>query len=187
MNLTAIRDRGDAVLRHVLDSLTVVPAWRDVTGTAGPTTLLDLGTGGGFPGAVLAAAWPRSRALLVDSTAKKLRCVEDALSAAGIRNASTLHARGTDILKLRPELRGAFDLCVARAVGESAELLRELRGLSTPQGLVVLMKGPEPPPEELSAAEREARRQGLAVLAVRRSDVPGLERRTILVYGRPRP
>src|SRR5215510_726345 len=102
LNLTSVRDRGDAVVRHLLDSLSVVPAWHALAGPAPPRRVLDLGTGGGFPGAVLAVAWPESRALLIDGTGKKARAVADCLARAGIGNAEALQARGTDLPKLRP-------------------------------------------------------------------------------------
>ena len=186
LNLTAIRDREDAVARHLLDSLTLLPAWRSVAGTDAPRTFLDVGTGGGFPGAVLAAAWPASRGLLIDGTGKKVRAVADALAVAGITNAETLHARGHEVLRQRPGTRATIDLVTARAVGEVAEILRDVRGLSSPGGCILLMKGPDPPAEELAAGEREARRQRLTVRPPVRTEVPGLERRTILIYVLPR-
>lgn len=182
LNLTAVRDREDAVLRHVLDSLAVVPVWREVSGREAPRRLLDLGTGGGFPGAVLAAAWPSASALLIDGTGKKVRAVADALAAAGIANAEALQCRGADLPKERPEARRSFDLCVARAVGEAAGLVREFAPLVAPGGFVLLMKGPEPPQEEVLAGEREARRRGLRPVEPRTVRVPGLEARRVMVY-----
>jgi 16S rRNA (guanine527-N7)-methyltransferase len=182
LNLTAVRDREDAVLRHLLDSLSATAVWRDVAGRDAPRRFLDLGTGGGFPGAVLAAAWPASRGLLVDGTGKKVRAVADALAAAGIGNAEALQARGADLPKLRPDVRASFDLCIARAVGDADALVREFAPLVAPGGFVLLMKGPEPPREEIEAGEREARRRGLRVLPPRTAAVPGLDARKVLVY-----
>ncbi len=183
LNLTSVRDRADAVTRHLLDSLSVVPAWRDLAGQAPPGRVLDLGTGGGFPGAVLAVAWPSARVLMVDSTGKKVRAVAACLAAAGVGNAEARQLRGEQIPALHPEMRGAFDLCVARAVGEAADLVRELAPLVAPGGLVLLMKG-EPDADEVAAGAKEAARRGLVALAPRRADVPGLDRRTILAYAR---
>ena len=72
INLTAIRDPTEAVRRHVLDSLTAVPILRE----RGIDALVDLGSGGGFPGLPLAAVLPARRALLVESVAKKARFLE---------------------------------------------------------------------------------------------------------------
>lgn len=184
VNLTAVRDREDAVVRHILDSLTVLPAWRAATGREAPRQFLDLGTGGGFPGAVLAAAWPGARGLLVDGTAKKLRAVEEAAYVAGIANAEVLHARGVEVPSRRPDCLGAFDLAVARAVGPAAELLREVAPLVSRDGVFLAMKGPDPEAAEVAEASRTAARLGFRELPAVRSAVPGLEARTILAYRR---
>ena len=184
LNLTSIRDRDDAIVRHLLDSLAVVAAWHAVAGPAPPRSVLDLGTGGGFPGAVLAAVWPTADVLLVDSTGKKVRAVAQCLAAAGIDNAETLQARGEQMPALHRETRGAFDLCVARAVGPADQLLRELAPLVARGGRVILMKGPNTSPDEIAAGEREAKRQRLVVEPIRTADVPGLETRLLLVYAR---
>jgi 16S rRNA (guanine527-N7)-methyltransferase len=184
INLTAVRDREDGVVRHLLDSLSIVPVWRELAGTAAPRTLLDVGTGGGFPGAVLACVWPEAKCLLIDGTGKKVRAVADALSAAGIGNAETMQVRASQLPALRPDTRGAFELATARAVAPAEELLRETRHLIASRGFLFAMKGPEPPREEIVAGEAEARRCGLNPLSPRTTNVPGLERRTVLVYRR---
>jgi len=184
LNLTSVRGRDDAVVRHLLDSLSIVPVWRDVRGDAPPRRVLDLGTGGGFPGAPLAVAWPSARVLLIDGTGKKARAVAECLARAGVANAEAIQARGADLPKLRPDSRGAFDLCVARAVGPAEELVAELAPLVATGGFVFLMKGPNTSADEIAAGEREAKRRGLVALPTRTTDVPGLERRMVLVYAR---
>jgi 16S rRNA (guanine527-N7)-methyltransferase len=184
LNLTSVRDRGDAVVRHLLDSLSIVPAWHALAGAAPPRRVLDLGTGGGFPGAVLAVAWPESRVLLIDGTGKKARAVAGCLGRAGVTNAEALQARGTDLPKTRPAARASFDLCVARAVGPAAELVRELAPLVAAGGRIVLMKGPNTAADEIAGGEREARRCGLVAESARTADVPGLERRLLLSYAK---
>jgi 16S rRNA (guanine527-N7)-methyltransferase len=186
LNLTSIRDREDAVVRHILDSLSVIPVWREISGKDAPRRFLDLGTGGGFPGAALAAAWPASQALLIDSTGKKVRAVADALLVAPIRNAEAFQARGYMLARLRPETHHSFDLVVARAVGKAEEIVREVAPLLTRGGIVLAMKGSAPPEDEVAAGDREALRCGLEPAAAHRTTVPGLDRRTILVWRRPR-
>lgn len=184
VNLTAVRGREDAVVRHILDSLTVIPAWRDLTGRDAPDHFVDLGTGGGFPGAILAAAWPRSRGLLVDGTAKKLRAVEEAAYVAGIANVEVLHARGVEVPSRRPDCRAAFGLGIARAVGPTGGLVREIAPLILRGGLFFAMKGPSPDPSELRDAALAAGETGFGVLPPQRARVPGLEERTILPFRR---
>ena len=184
LNLTSVRDRGNAVVRHLLDSLSVVPAWHAVAGPSPPRRVLDLGTGGGFPGAVLAVAWPESHVLLIDGTGKKARAVAQCLARAGIANAEALQARGAELPKIRPAARASFDLCVARAVGPAAELVREFAPLVASGGRIFLMKGPNTAADEIADGEREARRHGLVAEPQRTADVPGLERRLLLVFSK---
>lgn len=185
VNLTGIHDPRDAVVRHLLDSVSVRPAWESLRSRA-PRRILDLGTGGGVPGAILAALWPRSRALLVDGTRKKLDAVDRCLAHAGIENADTLHSRGKDVVRELPATRRAFDLCVARAVGRCPKLLDELRHLVAVGGLILLMKGPEIDADEREATERKAATLRLTVLPDVIAQVPGLEPRRILVFERGR-
>ncbi len=182
LNLTAVRDREDAVVRHILDSLTAVEAWTSLTKTLSPRTYIDLGTGGGFPGAILAAAWPETRCLLVDQTGKKLKAVADAAAAAGIDNIEVLHARGSQMRKLFPRTRGAFELATARAVAPVEEIISEVISSVGPRGWIFAMKGPEPPADELAAGEATAVKFGFEPYPIRHTNVPSLERRTILVY-----
>jgi 16S rRNA (guanine527-N7)-methyltransferase len=184
LNLTSIRDRDDAIVRHLLDSLSVVPLWHAMAGAASPRRVLDLGTGGGFPGAALAAAWPKSRVTMIDSTGKKVRAVAKCLKAADIRNAETYQARGEQLPGLRRETRGAFDLCIARAVGPAARLVREFAPLVASPGRIFLMKGGNTSPDEIAAGAEEAAFRQLAVEETRTVNVPGLEPRLVLVYAR---
>ncbi len=184
INLTGVRDRADAVVRHLLDSLSVAAAWHALAGAEPPATLLDLGTGGGFPGAPLAIVWPGTRALLLDRTGKKAAAVTECLERVGVGNAQAFQATGSQLHALRPETRGTFELCVARAVGRAAPVLDELRRLPAPGGRIFLMKGPEPPDDEVKDAGREARRLGFTVEPPLTTSVPGLLHRKLLVYTR---
>lgn len=184
VNLTAIRDRDEAIVRHLLDSLSVVPIWHGLAGDDPPSRMVDLGTGGGFPGAPLAVVWPTTQALLIDGTGKKVRAVAECLATAGIENAEALQSRGADLPRVRPGSKGAFDLVVARAVSRAAKVVHETWKLLAPGGRLLVMKGPEVGRDELAPAEEEARRRGLVPEPWRKTSVPGLERRTVLVYAR---
>jgi 16S rRNA (guanine527-N7)-methyltransferase len=84
--------------------------------------VLDLGTGGGFPGLPLAIARPEARFLLVDATGKKVKAVEDVAGRLGLHNVRTLHSRAEDLSR-RPDCVHRFDLVTARAVAPLPDLI----------------------------------------------------------------
>jgi 16S rRNA (guanine527-N7)-methyltransferase len=127
INLTALRTPEQIARGHVLDSLVALPAIRAL---ADPRSLLDLGSGGGFPGFPLAITMPVARAALVDSVAKKARflaVVADVVTAqlesvgASAPQLTALAERAEDLAD-EPDQRESWDLVVARAVGSVAEV-----------------------------------------------------------------
>jgi 16S rRNA (guanine527-N7)-methyltransferase len=117
INLTAIRDPADVARLHVLDSLAAVAVVRRL----GAGRLLDLGSGGGFPGWPLAVAVP-AEALLVDSVGKKARFLETVAAALG-RTDVAVAATRAEALAEDPRHREAWPLVTARAVSSLAELV----------------------------------------------------------------
>jgi len=110
LNLTAITDPVSALRLHVLDSLTIFK-FLDLSGCR----VLDVGAGGGFPGAAIAAYEPRCRVTFLDSTAKKLDFVRKTCESLGIC-ADYVNLRAEDYA--HADGRGAFDVVTARAVAE---------------------------------------------------------------------
>lgn len=117
INLTAVKDRDEAMQKHLADSLTItdLPEYREAE------TVLDVGTGAGFPGALLAIVSPQKKFVLMDSTLKRLRVIDEFAQTLGISNLETLHARAEEICR-KPEYNGQFDLCVSRAVADLSRL-----------------------------------------------------------------
>ncbi len=113
INLTAVRDRDEAIVKHVLDSLEVygLSEYMDAK------TVIDVGTGAGFPGALLAIISPEKEFTLLDSTLKRLRVIDEFAETLGISNLKTVHARAEEINR-KPGYKEAYDLCVSRAVAE---------------------------------------------------------------------
>lgn len=116
INLTAIRDRAAAVVLHGLDSLAF-----GLTGLQ-PQHVLDLGSGNGFPGVAVAALHPRASVVLLDRTGKKVRAIGTCLLTARAPGIETMHGDAAQLPTLRRDLRGAFDVVTARAVGAPAEV-----------------------------------------------------------------
>ena len=179
MNLTAVRERGEAWRRHIEDSLALLPvieaAAAKMAAAAGGTkaeasgaaaaaaaaaelSIVDVGSGAGLPGMVLAIARPRWRLLLADTLKKRCAFLEAAAARAGAANVA-VHWERAEAMGQRKEFRERFDVAVARAVAAAPLLLELCVPLVRPGGALVAAKGPTPL-EELQGARRAAAKLG---------------------------
>lgn len=142
VNLTSIVSPDGILTLHMLDSLSVAPHLGDAR------RVIDVGTGGGFPGIPLAVACPHRRFTLIDGTQKKIRFVAEAIAALDIRNAQAIAARAESYAGEKD-----FDVVVARAVGSLAEVLHNAGPLLAPRGRLLAMKG-KAPDDEVRALPR---------------------------------
>jgi 16S rRNA (guanine527-N7)-methyltransferase len=117
INLTAVRDRDEALIKHVADSLAVT----DLPEYIEAKRIIDIGTGAGFPGALLAIVSPDKEFILLDSTLKRLKVIDEFAETLGLTNITTVHARAEEISK-KPGYKEGFDLCVSRAVASLDKL-----------------------------------------------------------------
>ncbi len=148
-NLTGIRDPAQAWVRHAADSLSLVP----FLVSASAATVVDLGSGGGFPGIPLAIALPAVQVTLVESVGKKARFLEEVVALLHLSNVTVRLARAEELADFRLGLRESFDVAVCRAVGGLATLIELALPLVKVNGLLLAMKG-EKTPEELKQAVR---------------------------------
>jgi len=146
MNLTGAREPEELWLRHAFDSLTLFPF------VAGAETLIDVGSGGGFPAIVLAIACPDLQITMVESTGKKCEFLQACIDNFELENAKVRQGRA-ETLAHEPALREAFDIGTARGLAALPTLLEYLMPFVQPAGLVLAMKGRRHV-EELEAAEK---------------------------------
>ncbi len=155
-NLTAVRKPCAMVARHILDSLVVLPyLYGD--------SLLDVGTGAGLPGLPLAIARPQLAVTLLDSNAKKVRFVRQAVAELGLDNVEVVHTRMQEYQPPR-----SFAMVISRAVASLDELHRQTAHLLRPGGRMLFMKG-SVPEQEIYALQGDR-----AGLHIERLNVPGL-------------
>ncbi len=164
-NLTAIRDKREMVSHHLLDSLAVVPhLW--------PGRWLDVGSGGGMPGLVLAIVKPDWQFTLLDSNTKKTGFVQQAVIELGLKNVSVHSGR---VEEWHPEYK--FDGIISRAFAELGDFLAVSRHLISPNGRWAAMKGqPEP---ELTGITKDFEIENIVSLKV-----PGIEAARSLVIAK---
>lgn len=135
-NLTAVRDPEQMVVKHVLDSLSILPHVPD-------GTLIDVGTGGGLPGFVLAVVKPGLKVTLLDSNGKKVRFLRQAIADLGVTNALAVQSR-VEAFEER------FDVVTSRAFATLADMVNGSEQLLAEQGEFLAMKGLRPD-EEIAA------------------------------------
>lgn len=167
-NLTAVRDPQQMVSRHLLDSLAALPYVR------GPD-VIDIGTGAGLPGVVLACARPDLAFTLLDSNRKKLAFVRQAAHALSLRNVTVVASRAEEFHVERP-----FATLISRAFASIPDMLAACGHLAGPDSRILAMKGLLPRDE---LAQLPPSFQVTEVIALQ---IPGLDAERHLVIITPR-
>lgn len=179
-NLTAVRDPAEMLTHHLLDSLAVVGPLRRQRGlpaapetAAGePLRVLDVGSGGGLPGVVLAIACPDLQVTCVDAVAKKAAFIGQVAASLRLPNLRGVHARVES-------LPGPYGLICSRAFASLADFTAWSRAALAPQGVWMAMKGRHPQ-DEIAALPAT-----VEVFHVEPLTVPGLDAERCLVWMRP--
>lgn len=178
-NLTAIEDPDEILVKHFLDSLSCALA----INFPAARSLVDVGTGAGFPGLVLKILFPHLEVVLLDSVQKRLTFLEHVASELHLEGLRTVHARAEDAaaagggrpgMPAAPRLRERFDVVTARAVARLAVLAEWTLPLARVGGAVLAMKGPQPG-EEVAEASRAVRLLGGGDPVVRELQLPGTD------------
>ncbi len=179
-NLTAVRDPAEMMTHHLLDSLAAVgPLLRHTEGRV--LKLLDVGSGGGLPGVVIAVACPQIEVTCVDTVAKKAAFIQQAAATLKLPNLRGLHARVETLNALSGP---GYDLVCSRAFASLVDFVNWSRSALNPGGEWMAMKGKHP------ADELQALRAGVPtvdVFHVEQLSVPGLDAERCIVWMRPAP
>jgi 16S rRNA (guanine527-N7)-methyltransferase len=163
-NLTAIRDPRQMLIQHILDSLSIVPHLAPL----GPSSVLDVGSGGGMPGIVLAIVLPDWTITTNDIVHKKTAFQAQAKAELGLTNLSVVTGR-VESLTPGAEVSEKFDVIVSRAFAELSDFVTLARHLVAEQGAIWAMKGVRPD------GEIERLPAGAHVEQIIRLNVPSLD------------
>src|SRR2546429_7358912 len=176
INLTAITDPQDVLLKHFLDSLSLLKAY-----TSPQARLLDIGSGAGFPGLPLKIACPQWHVTLLEATGKKTLFLRQMVETLQLRNVELIHGRAEELAHKRAH-RATFDIVTARAVSALSTLLEYCAPYCRVGGVIVLPKKGDLT-EELQQAERATVHVGTKFKADIPVDLPGLANgRRLLVW-----
>lgn len=137
VNLTNITEEDEFIEKHYIDSLLL---WNSESFKKADK-IIDVGTGGGFPGVPLAILYPEKEFVLLDSLKKRLNIIDSLTDELGINNVTTFHGRAEDAAKQK-DMREAFDLCVSRAVANLTSLSELCIPFVKVGGYFVAYKGP---------------------------------------------
>ena len=138
VNLTAITDEREFIRKHFIDSLLCCSSSEFLSAE----TVIDVGTGGGFPGVPLAVCFPSKKFLLMDSLAKRIKIVNELCDECGIRNVTAVHGRAEELARQK-DMREKFDICVSRAVANMSTLSEYCLPFVRKGGTFIAYKGPD--------------------------------------------
>ena len=177
-NLTALRDPDEMLSHHLIDCLAVVAPLRRVSADLpynGPLRILDVGSGGGLPGVVLALVEPGWQVSCVDTVAKKANFVRQVAAELRLPNLQGLHAR----VEALPVTAGQFQVITSRAFASLVDFTQLSRAALAKDGVWMAMKGKVPD------AEMAVLPGSVEVFHVEQLRVPGLDAQRCLVWLRP--
>jgi 16S rRNA (guanine527-N7)-methyltransferase len=178
INLISQATSREIVIRHFVDSLTPAP-WIEKPGGL----LIDIGTGGGFPGIPLRIVFPNMHLTLVESSRKKTSFLQHLVRTLKLDNVTVIRER-VEALIGEPACAGAFDTVVSRAAFKLPELLRMASFFLKPDGFLIALKGPDPQ-DEMDAAQTVLNATGMILAACRDSRLPVTKlSRKIVIYKR---
>ena len=169
MNLTGITEYEEVNEKHFVDSLSIVKA----IDMESVKSVIDVGTGAGFPGIPLKIAFPHLKVVLLDSLNKRINFLNEVIAELGLTDIKTIHGRAEDYAK-QTEYREKFDLCVSRAVANLSTLSEYCLPYVSVAGLFIPYKSGEID-EELENSKKAVKILGGEIENVVKFQLPGTE------------
>jgi 16S rRNA (guanine527-N7)-methyltransferase len=174
-NLTSLRDPAQMLVTHIIDSLAAAPPLQKQLANMGlaDCRLLDVGSGGGLPGVVLAATMPQVDVTCVDTVGKKAAFVQQVAGELALKNLRGVHSR-VEQMQAAP-----FDVITSRAFASLLDFVQLTRQHLTPDGVWMALKG-KMPDDEMAALP-----SNVEVFHVEQLKVPGLDAERCIIWMKP--
>lgn len=167
MNLTGITEPNEIIIKHFIDSLTVLNKIDE------ESTIIDIGTGAGFPGIPIKIALPETKIVLLDSLNKRIKFLDAVVDKLQLKNIETLHGRAEDYGKDK-RYRAKYDVAIARAVAPLNILLEYLMPFVKIGGTCLCMKGLNSE-EEISKSANAVKELGGELIETKEFFIPNTE------------
>ncbi len=178
-NIVAHSEEKEIIWRHFIDSMAIPPSLNRFFAKNRPIMLLDIGTGGGFPGVPLKLLYPAMQLSLMEATNKKIDFLRKLVEALCLDNVSVLWGRAEEFGQ-QEQYRGKYDVVVARALAELNTLVELALPFLKEKGIFIAYKGPRYN-EELGKAGKAIQALGGEVQDIVESDITGIRRAFVVI------
>lgn len=166
VNLTSITDEKEIILKHFVDSISVSCGIDIKAGTS----IIDVGTGAGFPGVPIKIVFPETNITLLDSVNKKLLFIESLINELGLKDIRCVHSRAEDGGN-NVKFREMYDMCISRAVANLTVLSEYCLPFVKVGGVFISLKGPEVD-EEIEVSKQAVKILGGEIEEVKKIEIP---------------
>ena len=173
INLTAIEDENEIILKHFIDSLTVQKYIKNAQ------NIIDIGTGAGFPGIPLAIVNEKSNIVLLDSLNKRINFLNNVIQKLELSNVKAIHGRAEDLAKI-VQHREKYDIVISRAVAPFNVLLEYMLPFNTVNSYTIAMKGSNI--EEVDISNNALKKLGGKIEKIEKINLPNTDiKRNIII------
>lgn len=181
MNLTAITEKDEVIVKHFVDSIVLIPFLKEKYGdNLSDLSLIDIGTGAGFPGIPIKIMLPDIKVTLLDSLNKRIKFLDSVIDTLSLKNIKTIHGRAEDYASDKV-YRETFDLCVSRAVANLSTLSEYCLPFVSVNGMFISYKAGNLE-EEINSSKKAIKVLGGKISKVEEFILPSTDNERVFVF-----